>query len=334
MKRSGTRLLARANGRFVTLIAISNLLITVWLSQLLDQYAQNVRLGNMDDWNTLLGFAAYRNNPLAKAIVAYCYCSGTVIIAGSNRPAALKLCSSVFQWLQEEADNKGCRYSQFYLGAFYDMEIGTPRNHVEAARLYELSSKQDYAPATFSLGVCYDKGQGTAVDFEKALQLYNVAAKASYAPAQFRLAVLYQTGKGVDRDDDESLKWYRLACEQGYALAQDKVAEAYLNSDYIEAAYWCRHAAVQGLPSSQLLMGALCFDGKGVPKDAVEGLRWYRVAASQNNVSAMFILGECYLNGKGVPGDQEEALRWFRLAASRGDKESAAAVARLTAASR
>ena len=52
-----------------------------------------------------------------------------------------------------------------------------------------------------------------------------------------------------------------------------------------------RIGAENGDPASQLNLGWMYRDGKGVPKDAERAAFWFRKAAEQGHVEAQFTLG-------------------------------------------
>ena len=81
---------------------------------------------------------------------------------------------------------------------------------------------------------------------------------------------------------------------------------------------WYRLAAEQGDKNGQLNLGAMYYNGKGVPKDHVQAARWYRRAAKQGYVPAQFHLGEMYYNGEGVPQDYVTSHMWYNLGAATG----------------
>jgi TPR repeat protein len=73
---------------------------------------------------------------------------------------------------------------------------------------------------------------------------------------------------------------------------------------------------------AQFNLGALYYDGHGVPQDYAAAVDWYRKAAEQGLAQAQGGLGVMYATGKGVAQDYVFAHMWFNLAAASGQKDS------------
>ena len=81
-------------------------------------------------------------------------------------------------------------------------------------------------------------------------------------------------------------------------------------------------AADQGRVKAQLNLGAMYYQGQGVPKSYKEALVWCLEAADQGNVEAQFNLGFMYQQGQGVVQSCKEAAVWCRKAADQGLAEA------------
>ena len=107
----------------------------------------------------------------------------------------------------------------------------------------------------------------------------------------------------------------RARAEQGEAEAQytlglwHETGTGSFSQDYAEAQKWYRKSAEQGYFRSQDALGALYYNGNGVPKNYAEAVKWYRMAAEQGHLSAQFDLGEKYWMGQGVPAYATEAVK-------------------------
>ena len=109
----------------------------------------------------------------------------------------------------------------------------------------------------------------------------------------------------------------------GLANAQFILGALYFNGqgvpqDYAQAAEWSRKAADQGYAGAQNILGALYANGQGVPQDYARAAEWYRKAADQGFAAAQNSLGALYANGQGVPQDYAQAAEWYRKAADQG----------------
>jgi TPR repeat protein len=138
---------------------------------------------------------------------------------------------------------------------------------------------------------------------------------------------MYQLGRAYHKRNDfnSALIQYREAAHQGYAAAQNNLGAMYFNGqgvpqNYAEALKWYRKAADQGFVVAQFALGFMYLYGQGVPQNYAEALKWYRKAADQGFVVAQSALGVMYSNGgQGFPQNYAEAVKWYRKAAEQGD---------------
>jgi TPR repeat protein len=107
----------------------------------------------------------------------------------------------------------------------------------------------------------------------------------------------------------------------GKAEDQTGVA-AYRHGDYRQALADFRESAAHGDVRAEYNLGAMYYNGQGVPENYVIALKWYRLAAKQGNAEAEYNLGAMYYNGQGVPENYVIALKWCRLAAKQGYAEA------------
>ena len=70
--------------------------------------------------------------------------------------------------------------------------------------------------------------------------------------------------------------------------------------------------------ASQLSLGVMYQNGKGVKMDMAEAIKWFRKSANLGNRVAQFTLADLYLNGNGVPRDEVEARKLYQKAAEQG----------------
>jgi hypothetical protein len=88
--------------------------------------------------------------------------------------------------------------------------------------------------------------------------------------------------------------------------------------------------AEQGNASAQYILGIMYEYGEGVSQDMVQAMYWYRKAAEQGLSDAQFFLGAIYYNGeKGITKDYSQAIFWLRKAAEQGDTHAQEALKRL-----
>jgi uncharacterized protein len=98
--------------------------------------------------------------------------------------------------------------------------------------------------------------------------------------------------------------------------------EAYAAGDYSEALVQWQALADQGHAHSQLMIGSLYFNGKGVAQDYAEAERWFVQAASNGSADAALQLAEMYANGVGVTQDARQSKRWSARAGELAQNDS------------
>ena len=108
-----------------------------------------------------------------------------------------------------------------------------------------------------------------------------------------------------------------LAALAGTAVAGplEDAFSAHKRGDYATALREFRVLAEQGDADAQFNLGAMYYNGYGVPQDDVQAANWYRKAAEQGIARAQFNLGVLYGTGQGVPQDFVQAANWYRKAA-------------------
>src|ERR1035438_8363130 len=83
------------------------------------------------------------------------------------------------------------------VGRSYDLGIGVPQDHAEAARWWRMAADQGIAYAQASLGAAYNVGQGVPKDYAQAIVWFRKAAEQGYANAENDLGEYYEQGIGV-----------------------------------------------------------------------------------------------------------------------------------------
>lgn len=84
------------------------------------------------------------------------------------------------------------------------------------------------------------------------------------------------------------------------------------------AARWIIHAASQGEPDAQALLGQILLDGRGIEQDQALALRWFTIAAQNGHVMACNMAGRCHEHGWGCAADPARAAHYYRKAAEHG----------------
>jgi len=86
----------------------------------------------------------------------------------------------------------------------------------------------------------------------------------------------------------------------GYSQNFQKGLEAADKGDFAAALREWQPLAEQGNASAQYNLGAMYYNGQGVPQNYQEAVKWFRKAAEQGFAEAQFSLGLRYFDGQGV----------------------------------
>lgn len=153
----------------------------------------------------------------------------------------------------------------------------------------------------------------------------------SDATAQGMLGAIAADGYGDLSNPDyaTAIKYYTLAANQNLAASQLMLGEMYrdgkgVTKDYTEAVKWFRLAAEQGLSDAQDNLGVMYHKGQGVPQDDTEAFRWWKMSAIQGNLQAQSDIGIMYETGRGVPQNNMMAYMWYDIASANGHDEASA----------
>ena len=242
----------------------------------------------------------------------------------------------------------------YHVGAKRSMGQGVPKDHMEAAKWYQLAIEQGSAPAKYALGLMYYNGnrynnikqvvelQGHKVevlkDDKKALDLFQDSAEKGIFESQLSLGWMYYQGVegiGVLKDYKKAFKWFR------YALAEDEYS-VNGNQNSLFKSHWTNHD-VYNISDYSLVqraenaLGEIYEQGLGVKQNYKEAAKWYRRAARKfflldyctprntyyrscraysNYPEAQYKLGLMYANGYGVPEDSLLAHMWWSIAST------------------
>jgi TPR repeat protein len=106
---------------------------------------------------------------------------------------------------------------------------------------------------------------------------------------------------------------------------------AFQKEDYTLALRHFLPLAEQGDSATQVNLGFMYEQGKGVKQDDAEAVSWYRKSAEQGNAVAQNNLGLMYEQGKGVKQSKATAIEWYEKAALQGDEDAKRNLQRLQA---
>lgn len=164
--------------------------------------------------------------------------------------------------------------------------------------IYTKATKGDHA-AQNEVGTWYYYGQNVSVDYSKAFKWWSRSAEQGNVYAVGNLGMCYQLGRGVARDSVKAVEYYRTSIDNG-------------NEDLLK-----QHAdlAEKGQVFSNVLLGQMYRDGKGVKKDLPKSVSYLERAGGMSSVDAQRMLTVHYLNQRNVAG----AVKWMKMGASNGE---------------
>ena len=254
------------------------------------------------------------------------------------------------------AANAGDAVAMDRLASCYTIGVGGVSVNLDEAFRWQKRAVEVPAPpagAYYNLALCYDLGHGTPKDSVEAARLYKIAAEMGNASAQYNYGLRLQHGDGIPCNPVEAFSWLKRAADAGIAGAQCNVGRALLTGHGVEedkpsAVVYYRRSADQGDAFAMYNLGRCYRDGIGLPRDpslavlwlkrahdagspdAKSGLALLTASLSPSEVPAMGAgILRALLDGLGVrvpPGAEKTDL--VALVLARGEAERAAYVAR------
>jgi TPR repeat protein len=229
---------------------------------------QNLFCGNRESWAELLQLADDKRLPLAQAIVAVAYCWDDIPIIEKDETISDKYGNMCLTWLKKAVKTMNCRYSQFFLGLFYEFKIMVPQDLDKAFKLYRLSAEQTYRSAQCMLGHYYWREwghcpttPGSAEERRVVTVWLELASEQFCCHAEF-LSGLYHG----------ELSFFFAAAENGHVAAMIRLGDYYfmgseqrLAQDWQTAAHYYSRAARLGDPEAKISLETIKILSKPTP---------------------------------------------------------------------
>ena len=163
---------------------------------------------------------------------------------------------------------------------------GTPKDSVEAARLYKIAAEMGLVEAQFNYGLRLQRGDGTPCNPVGAFTWFKRAADAGHAYAQNNAGLALETGHGVEEDKALGAVYYRRAADQGNATAMYNLGNCFAKGvgvprDPSLAVLWLKRALDAGDPDAKSGLAALAASltpsevpsmGAGILRALLDGL--------------------------------------------------------------
>ena len=204
------------------------------------------------------------------------------------------------------------------LAVCFDFGHGTPKNPVEAARLYKIAAEMGLSQAQFSYGLHLQNGDGVPCNPVEAFTWQKRAADAGHAAAQCYVGAALKSGHGVEEDKALGVVYFRRAADQGDATAMNNLGGCYAQG-----------AGVPRDPSLAVLWMKRALDA-GEKYGGEQNLAVLAASLTPSEVPAMGAgILRALLDGLGVrvpPGAEKPEL--VALVLARGEAERAVLIAR------
>lgn len=228
--------------------------------------------------------------------------------------------SEAAHWYRRAAEG-GEVSAQANLGYMHAHGLGVACDYGQAFRCLLHASEQGDSKAQSNLALIYFHRH----DYAESIRWHRAAAEQGNGPSMCNLGQIYSMGVGVPRDIVEATKWFALGALYRKEQANDSLSALIPSvsaSDWAKILRWCRCSAEAGKPRAQLLLGALYYEGLGVPKNIKTAVKWLRSSAKKGNTKSQWRLGYMYYCAIGVPRDFDAAFRMYWQAAWKNDTHS------------
>lgn len=180
-------------------------------------------------------------------------------------------------------------------------------NTETAAKLIQQAADASYVRAFNQLGLMALQGIGMPKSPELANDFFKQAADKNDPFGLFSYGRNLVKGAGIKVDVKRGIELLKRAAELGNTEALDEIADLYLNGSFINAS---PKRAVGYLEAS-------------VTRNAKSRSRAQRTLLARH-VTALTDVGALYFNGNGLPKDLRQAIKWYERGAERGHEGGAA----------
>lgn len=236
-------------------------------------------------------------------------------------------------------DNDYSEQEQFNLGMKY--AYGAEKDSVRAFIFFGLAAKRGHTYAKYELGNCYLRGIGTLKDFLKAAKIYNNINPFKLIQdlniEDIGIAKTLQKAIEFYQMADELSLYYNMHRFENYDYLYSDAAQLFrvvangmlnkalyafntrLNTrfDFINSSQ--RYAIPQFLTTSaQFLLGKCYMHGIDIEMDITKALELYEIAAKNQYAEALYELGNYYERGIDAQLDANKAIKYHQLAAQYG----------------
>ncbi|MBO4632996.1 MAG: SEL1-like repeat protein, partial [Lentisphaeria bacterium] len=236
-----------------------------------------------------------------------------------SSPAQEKSGNSFLQEIKEKAE-KGDPDALYRLGMIYWEGKQQPRSLTRALRCFRKSAAQNHLPSRFMLALADLNGKGVIPDAKKAFRQFRKLYQEGFTPAGIPLGIQYYEGRGTGKNYALAVECLLKGMPGKTEIPADFAPEAALGKMYYHGGFGIQPDPVRAVrflkqaaedPEAQFLLGGLCLNGTGTPKNVSEAAECFRRAAEKGHIPAGFELGRMYRLGLGVKKDDASAVRYL-----------------------
>jgi hypothetical protein len=230
-----------------------------------------------------------------------------------------------YHYWRLKAASLGATDSQFFMGQFYRLGDGAPKDPETSLVWYGRAAAKNHPEALYDLALHYLEDKTNRASLQMAHEFMIRAAQMGHREAQLQCALSCFRGDfGLDCDSGN--QWLTKAAENGWpkaefilfqlnynGVAPGKDCPAYAK-DKTEAIKWLRRAADHGNFQAQSTLAVMLIRGLDVEPDKAAAEKLLRNGAEHAFAPAQNDLGFAILNGDIASTDPEEAAMWCKLA--------------------
>lgn len=215
-----------------------------------------------------------------------------------------------------------------YMYLYGDKEHNITINHEKSFQYYQKAAAQDNIVAINNLGSLYYSGIGTPRNLLEATRMFSKAASLGNSEAMLNLAFIYLSGKGELYRPKEAMQLFKQASDANNFTASFMLGYAHykgfiVEKDYLQAFKLVKEAANKGFDEAMIVLSNMYMNGHGTPQNYSNGVKVLSKAAIQGNTEAMMLLAGILASGKRYPKNIVQAHIWYNLAATQGVPQAA-----------
>ena len=218
------------------------------------------------------------------------------------------------------AGSRGSHVAQYNAALMKEKGRGSDASLEQAMQQYQRTARRGLVAAKFRLGYHLMQTDNVA----QGVKYIHEAAKGGSAGAMFDYGMIFLHGRSVEKDTVKGEVWLQRSVTDGYVRAAFELAVHYSRPSGAEgemalAVKMATHAAGEGHPLAQDLLGQFYMGGVGTEADEHMAFECFQTAAAHGVMSSKRDLAMLLEAGRGCDQDVGKAVDLFRECADAGD---------------